>query len=62
MIDVEKLRNDLLNYYYGLAYAVSPIAFMEVTKVQEASEDELIEIAKKEKFDMEKYKVKTRNI
>lgn len=60
MVDVEKLRNDLINYYYGLAYAISPIAFIEVTKVQEASVEELIEIAKKENFDIEKYKVKTR--
>ena len=60
MVDVEKLRNDLINYYYGLAYAISPIAFTEVTKVQEANEEELIEIAKKENFDIEKYKVKTR--
>ena len=62
MIDIEKLRNDLINHFYGIAFTISPVAFMDVTEVQEASDERLIEIAISEGFNLEDYKVKTRKI
>ena len=61
-IDIERLKNDLINHFYGLAYAVSPIAFMDVAKIEKADSEELIQIAIDNKFDLEKYEIKTRKI
>ena len=55
-IDYEKLRNDLLDYYGVAMNGFYPVAIMEVSKVEKASEQELIEIARKEHFNIEKYK------
>ena len=60
MIDIERLRNDLINYFIGLAYVLSPVAFMDVVEVEKADEDKLIEIAIKNGFSIDNYLVKTR--
>ena len=54
-LDFEKLRRDLINYF-GSATSFNPVAFMDVIKVENASEEELIEIALKNGFDLEDYK------
>ncbi len=60
MIDIERLRNDLINYFIGLAYTLSPVAFMDVVEVEKADEDKLIKIAIKNGFSIDNYLVKTR--
>ena len=59
-IDIEALRNDLINHFMGLAYVVSPIAFMNVAEVEKATPEELVEIAINNGFNIENYLVKTR--
>ena len=42
-IDIEKLRDDLIDYY-GTAMSFHPMAMMDLSKVKNADPDELIEI------------------
>ena len=53
-IDYEKLRSDLIDYY-GTAISFHPMALMDVSKVKNADPKELVEIALKNGFDLEKY-------
>ena len=53
-IDIEKLRGDLIDYF-GTAMQYNPVALMDLTKVENASPDELINIALKNGFDLEYY-------
>ena len=62
MIDIERLRNDLIDYFMGLAYVLSPVAFMNVAEVEKADEDKLIEIAINNNFDLNDYVIKTRGL
>lgn len=55
-IDIEKLRGDLIDYF-GTAMQYNPVALMDLTKVENASPDELINIALKNGFDLEDYEV-----
>ena len=54
MIDYEKLRKDLIDYF-GTAMSFSPMAIMDLSRVESASDDELVEIAKINGFDLTKY-------
>ena len=56
-IDIEKLRSDLMDYF-GTAMGFFPVATMDLIKVQNASDEELINIALKNNFDLNKYKNK----
>ena len=53
-IDIERLRRDLIDYF-GTAMSVFPVAMMELSQVQNASPEKLIEIAKKNGFDLRDY-------
>ena len=54
-IDIERLRQDLLNHFTAAYFTVSPIALMDMTTVENASDEELIDIAIRNKFDLERY-------
>ena len=54
-IDFKKLRYDL-KIYYGSAIIVTPIDIMNVIEIERCSNERLIEIALKNKFDLEDYK------
>ncbi len=56
VIDIEKLRDDLIDYF-GTAMGMFPMAIMDVSKVERASESELISIARKNGFDLSKYEI-----
>lgn len=56
-IDYEKLREDLIDYF-GTAMKFMPMAIIELSKVENASNEELINIALKNGFDLNEYKVK----
>lgn len=54
-IDTEKLRKDLINYY-GTAFTGGfPVAVIELSQVENADDSELIKIAEKNGFDLNKY-------
>lgn len=54
-IDIEKLRNDLIEYFTSAMFIVSPVALVDLTEVENASDEELIQIALDNKFDLRKY-------
>lgn len=54
-IDVERLRKDLLNYYGTAMYNASPLAIIELSKIERASEDELIQIAINNNINLNEY-------
>lgn len=54
MIDYEKLRKDLVDYF-GTAFTLNPTAMVDLLRVQNASDDELVDIAKRNGFDLTKY-------
>lgn len=53
-IDIERLRNDLMNYF-GAAASFNKAALVDLFQVESCDEEKLIEIAKKNKFDLKKY-------
>lgn len=53
-IDIEKLREYLINYY-GTATNVFPAAVLDVIKIENASEEELIKIALKNNIDLNNF-------
>ena len=54
-IDVEKLREDLKEHFTAAMFMVSPIALVDVSKVENATSEEVIQIALDNKFDLTKY-------
>ena len=56
-INIELLREDLKNYF-GTSMQYSPLAIMNLNEVENANPYELIEIALKNNFDLNKYIVK----
>lgn len=55
-IDIESLRYDLINYF-GSAMPMFPVATMDLIEVENASEDKLIEIALRNGFDLNNYRI-----
>lgn len=53
-IDIERLRDDLIDYF-GTASFYNKMAMIDLIKVKEASDEELIQIAQKNGFDLKKY-------
>ncbi len=53
-IDTYRLRNDLLDYF-GTAIECNPMAVMELSRVQTASDDELVRIAIQNGFNINNY-------
>ncbi len=54
-IDYEKLRDDLLDYFGTAAFSGISPAMSEVARVENADEDELLEIAQECKWNLQKY-------
>lgn len=54
MIDIDKLRNDLIDYY-GTAMQQNPVAMIELSIVEKADEHQLIYIAINNGFDLNNY-------
>lgn len=59
-IDIDKLRSDLVDYFGTAMFNASPLAVIDLSKVENASEEELIQIALKKGFDLTEYQVHTR--
>ena len=57
-IDIDKLRKDMLDNCYALYFASDIIAALaETPDIEKASDEELIEIAKKQGIDLRRYEV-----
>ena len=54
-IDIERLRNDLIDYFTSAMFIVSPIAIVDLSEVERANDEELINIAINNKFDLTRY-------
>lgn len=62
MIDYNNLKKDLLDYY-GCAINTIPYFSLEmITKIETASNEELIEIAIKSNFDLNNYIIYTKKL
>ena len=59
VIDVESLREDLINYF-GTAMQYSGAAMMDLMRVENASDDEVVNIAIKNGFNIYDYEIKSR--
>lgn len=58
-MDYERLRDDLKDYF-GTAMSYNPMAVIELSEVESASEDKLISIALQNGFDLSDYEEKKR--
>ena len=58
-LDFEQLRQDLIDYFGTGMYNASPLAIIELSKVQNATPEELIKIAKQNNFDLSQYQINT---
>ena len=57
-IDIDKLRKDMLDNCYALYFASDIVAALaETPDIEEASDEELIKIAKKQGIDLRRYEV-----
>ena len=54
LMNIEYLRKDLINYF-GTAMSFMPMAMMEIEKIENADEEELIKIAKETGFNLSNY-------
>ena len=61
-IDIEKLREDLIDYYGTAMFNASPLAIIELTKIENASPQELINIALKNNFDLTEYETNNKKL
>ena len=56
-IDVDKLREDLKEYFTGAYFCASPVALIDLTEVETATDEEIIQIAIRNKIDLSNYVV-----
>ncbi len=61
MIDEDKLRYDLMNYFGTAMSSGFSMAVMDLSEVEIASLDRLMEIAKENGFSLEDYKLEEDN-
>lgn len=59
-IDIERLRNDIINYYQSAMFMVSPLAMMDMQQAQNATDEWIIKKAIDLKIDLNKY-IKQKN-
>ncbi len=55
-IDIEKLRNDLINYF-GTASFYNPTAMMDLIEIEKVSDEKVINIAIQNGFDLSRYQI-----
>ena len=59
-IDYESLRKDLIDYFGIAMFNSFPMAIMDLSKVENATHEELLKIAQNQKIDQNKYKIKVK--
>ena len=56
-MDYESLRQDLMDYYGTAMHSGFPMAVIDLSGVESASDSELLRIAERESFDLSKYDI-----
>lgn len=59
-IDIEKLRNDLIDYLGTAYFSGYGVAVVEIGEIENASAEKVIELAQKYGFNLENYRINTR--
>ena len=54
-IDIEKLRKDLIDYFGSAMFINKGLSIMELSNIENASDNELIDIAIKNNFNLNNY-------
>ena len=54
-IDIDRLRRDRVDYFGSAMFSGFPMAMMDVARVETASDDTLIRIARECSFDLSRY-------
>ena len=54
-IDIETLRKDLIDYFGAAIFTSPPLAIIEISKIENAQPEELIQIARNNNIDLNKY-------
>ena len=54
-INIERLREDLINYFTSAMFTISPVALVDLTEVERATDEQLIQKAIDNRFDLERY-------
>ena len=54
-IDISKLRSDLEDYYGTAVFSGMPMAVIELSQAENASPQELVDMARREGFDLGRY-------
>ncbi len=54
-LDISKLRDDLEDYYGSAMFSGLPMAVVELTQAQTASPQELVDMAQRAGFDLDRY-------
>ncbi|MBR5479503.1 MAG: hypothetical protein IKU84_04940 [Clostridia bacterium] len=54
--DFDELRRDLEDYYGAAAFSGMPAAFLDLSRVSDASNEELLDEASQNGFDLSKYR------
>ena len=60
-IDIDELRSDLIDYFVTAMSSGMPVAIIDLSKVENASPEELVKIAIANGFDISKYQVNDRD-
>ena len=56
-IDIEALRQDIIDYYGTAAYGFYPAAYTDVASIENATDEEVVKKAMELHFDLNKYKM-----
>ncbi len=54
-IDIDRLRQDLEDDCLGIMFNISPAAVMELSEIENATDEEIIEIARRNGYDLTRY-------
>lgn len=54
-IDIEKLRKALIDYFASAMFMASMAALSDLTEVENANDEKIVQIALDNKFDLAKY-------
>ena len=56
-IDTERLRSDLMDYFGTAMAGGFPMAVIDLSRIERASDQELVEIARRNGMDLRKYMI-----
>lgn len=55
LIDVDRLRRDLMDYFGTATFSGFPMAVIDLAKIERATDSEIVRIAEKNGFNLRKY-------